>query len=91
MPFFVLSAYKNKKMFYLYLLINISFFIGIYSWSRNIDMNLFSVAFPMIKKVPMLGELIVRYFSDFKLFEINHALFFAAFLVYLYLLFYDKN
>jgi len=91
MPFFVLTAYKNKKMFYLYLLINITFFIGIYTWSRNIDMNLFSVAFPIINKVMTLGEFVVRFLPNFKVFEIIFALFFAAFICYLYLLFFDKK
>jgi len=91
MPFFVLTAYKNRKLFYLYVLINITFFIGIFSWSRNIDMNLFSVAFPIINNIYTLGQLIAKYFTDFKIFDLVGSLFFAAFGCYLYLLFFDKD
>jgi len=91
MPFFVLTAYKNKKLFYLYVLINITFFIGIYSWSRNIDMNLFSMTFPVINKVMSLGEFVLKFLPDFKIFEIIFTLFYATFGIYLYLLFFDKE
>lgn len=91
MPFFVLTAYKNKKMFYLYLLVNITFFIGIYTWSRNIDMNLFAVAFPVINKVMTLGEFVAKFLPEFKVFDIIFTLFYAAFGSYLYLLFFDKE
>jgi len=91
MPFFALTAYKNRKLFYLYILINSAFFVGIYTWSRNIDMNLFSVAFPIINKVMTLGEFVSKFFPNFKFFDIVYTLFFAAFICYLYLLFFDKN
>ena len=91
MPFFVLTAYKNKKMFYLYILINITFFIGIFSWSRNIDTNLFSVAFPLFNKITTVGEVLAKFFPDFKIFEIIFTAFYAAFVSYLYLLFFDKE
>lgn len=91
MPFFALTAYKNKKLFYLYTLINVTFFIGIYAWSRNIDMNLFAISFPVINKVMTLGEFVSRFFPTFKIFDIVFSLFFAAFGCYLYLLFFDKN
>lgn len=91
MPFFILTAYKNKKLFYLYALINITFFIGIFTWSRNIDMNLFSISFPIINKVMTLSEFVTKYFSSFKIFDIVFSLFFATFGCYLYLLFFDKD
>lgn len=91
MPFFALSAYKNRKLFYLYILINCTFFVNIYAWSRNIDMNLFSVAFPIINKVMTLGEFVLKFLPNFKIFDIINSLFFAAFIFYIYLLFFDKN
>jgi len=92
MPFFVLTAYKSKKFFYLYTLINIGFFMTLFLWSRNIDMNLFSVAFPIINTTMTLGEFVFKYFPNFKIFDIISALFFSGFICYLYLLFFDiKN
>lgn len=90
-PFFVLTAYKNKKMFYLYVLINITLFIGMFSWSRNIDMSLFAMSFPVINRVMSLNEFIIKYFSSFKIFEIVNSMFVASFGCYLYLLFFDKD
>lgn len=90
-PFFVLTAYKNKKMFYLYLLISVTFFVGIFSWTRNLDITLFSTAFPIINQVSSLGEFVIKYFPSFKIFEIVNSLFFATFVCYLYLLFFDKD
>jgi len=91
MPFFILTAYKNRKFFYLYILINITFFIGIFTWSRNIDMNLFAMTFPIINKVMTLGEFVAKFFPTFKIFEIINSLFFATFACYLYILFFDKD
>ncbi|HPT65923.1 MAG TPA: glycosyltransferase 87 family protein [Candidatus Woesebacteria bacterium] len=91
MPFFVLTAYKNKKLFYLYILINTAFFIYIYAWSRNIDMNLFALVFPVINKVMTLSEFLSKFFPNFKVFELVFTLFFASFGCYLYLLFFNKN
>lgn len=92
MPFFVLTLYKNKKMFYLYILINSTYFIYIYFWSRNIDMNLFAKVFPIINKVMTLSEFLAKYFVGLKIFDLVLSLFFAAFIYYLYLLFFkNKN
>ncbi len=91
MPFFVLTVYKDRRLFYLYCLILFCFFISLFSWSRNIDMNLFSVSFPMINKIIPLGDFISTYFPDFKFFSIIYSLFFAAFLAYIYILFFEKK
>lgn len=90
-PFFVLTAYKNRKLFYLYLLISITFFIGILTWNGNLDTTLFSTAFPVITKITTLYGFVAKHFSAFKIFDIIFSLFFAAFGCYLYLLFFDKD
>jgi len=90
-PFFVLTAYKDRRLFYLYVIICCAFFIGLFSWGRNLDTSLFAVAFPFINKISSISELIIRYFADFKIFEIFNSLFFAGFIAYLYILFFDKK
>lgn len=91
MPFFVLTLYKNKKMFYLYVLINSTYFVYLYFWSRNIDMNLFANVFPVINKVMTLSEFFTKYFVGFKIFDLVLSLFFAAYICYLYLLFFNNK
>ena len=90
-PFFALTAYKDRRLFYLYVIICFVFFVGLFSWGRNLDTNLFSVAFPIINKLPTIEEITARYFSDFKIFSIFYSLFFASFIAYLYILFFDKK
>jgi hypothetical protein len=54
-------------------------------------MNLFSMVFPVINKIMTLNEFVMKYLPNFKVFEIVFSLFFAAFVCYLYLLFFDKS
>ena len=90
-PLFVLTACKNRKLFYLYLILLFTFFINLFSWGRNLDTNLFAVTFPRINNLITINEIISKYFSDFKIFDIVYSLFFASFLAYIYILFFDKE
>lgn len=89
-PFFALTAYKNRKMFYLYLLISITFFVSILGWSKNLDIMLFSTSFPIINYIHSPYEFMLIHLSSFKILDMVYTLFFSAFILYIYILFFNK-
>lgn len=91
-PLFILIIYKNKKLFWIYILLNTTFFIHVFiNWGNNLDFNLFNKILPFLSKVPSFFVLVSSLNINIDLNKLIYSAFISLFLFFIFLFIKSKN
>ncbi len=86
-PLFIFLVYKNKKLFYVYILLNIAYFVLlIINWGKNLDMYLFQNPFPIVMQMPSIYDFLSSSMSGFRIDVGVTTIFVSIYLFFVYLL-----